>query len=335
MTWKSSISENIMAANNNKKVSKQVFDRRINDITRLLVAGGEQAEVKQLATEQNWGVTSRQIKRYINLAYRRMAKLSAREKEQLRGRHLAQRRALYARCVKNNDLRGALAAVKDEANLQGLYESCEGEFVDRNKVNENAAGRSLAKPVLPLLDRTIRLIAALSRKDESGVTIIESISPVYHARIPDISFARSIIPCQGAEYLLRQFEYLINFFFYSWMSTRELDPQTHSAINVLIEQQCYQYRLTKEAFVQYTKDLGIDPDYLIKGNYSGDVFEMFEEYILEFAPTDHQFNATREIEGFTRLDFPPVEYYVEKLHQDLERRVGIHDRCSRRKDAKH
>lgn len=57
----------------------------------------------------------------MEIAYKNMVEASRRDRKQLLGRHLMQRRALYARCLKQGDHRTALNVLKDEADLQGLY----------------------------------------------------------------------------------------------------------------------------------------------------------------------------------------------------------------------
>jgi hypothetical protein len=50
-----------------------------------------------------------------------MVEILNRNREQLFGRHVLQRRAILARCMKINDYRTALAVLRDEAQLEGLY----------------------------------------------------------------------------------------------------------------------------------------------------------------------------------------------------------------------
>ena len=103
------------------KSTKPVVTQRQQDVYRLLLAGAEFAEIRQYASEKDWQVGDRQIRRYLDVAYRRLAKLTERDRQQLLGRHLGQRRALYARAVKEGDLRTALQILRDEAELEGLY----------------------------------------------------------------------------------------------------------------------------------------------------------------------------------------------------------------------
>ena len=95
--------------------------RRVQDVLRLLLAGAEFAEIRQFASAQDWNVTDRQIRRYQEAAYRRVAKIARRDRLQLLGRHLMQRRMLYAHAIKDRDFHLALKILRDEAELQGLY----------------------------------------------------------------------------------------------------------------------------------------------------------------------------------------------------------------------
>jgi hypothetical protein len=65
------------------------------------------AEIWQFASANDLNVMDRQIRRYREAAYRLVAKIARRDRVQLLGRHLIQRRALYARAIKEYDLRSA------------------------------------------------------------------------------------------------------------------------------------------------------------------------------------------------------------------------------------
>jgi hypothetical protein len=96
---------------------------REREVLRLLLEGADLPQIRQFATENEWGVTDRQLYRYQEAAYRGLAEITQRDRVQLLGRHLAQRRALYALAIKADDLRTALEILRDEAKLQGLYPS--------------------------------------------------------------------------------------------------------------------------------------------------------------------------------------------------------------------
>jgi hypothetical protein len=103
------------------KSNKNTVTSRVNDVLRLLLAGAEFADIRQYAADHGWNVSERQVRRYMEVAHRYFAEATERDREQLLGRHLMQRRALYARALKENDLRTALQVLRDEAALQNLY----------------------------------------------------------------------------------------------------------------------------------------------------------------------------------------------------------------------
>lgn len=103
------------------KSNKATMNNRVQEVLRLTLAGGEFAEIQQYAAQQGWNVEKRQLRRYLELAYQELGETAQRDRQHLIGRHLLQRRALYARCLKANDIRTALQVLKDEAALLGLY----------------------------------------------------------------------------------------------------------------------------------------------------------------------------------------------------------------------
>lgn len=100
---------------------QHVIQQRISDVVRLLLAGAELDDIRQYALQCGWNVGQRQLQRYVESAYDHLLANGQQNKEKLLARHLAQRRAIYARSLKNNDMRTALQVLRDEAALQGLY----------------------------------------------------------------------------------------------------------------------------------------------------------------------------------------------------------------------
>lgn len=103
------------------KANRITISSRIHDVLRLILAGAEFQDLQKYAAEHGWKVSERQLRRYVEVAHRQFAESLSQNREQLLGRHLMQRRALYARALKENDLRTALQVLRDEAALQNLY----------------------------------------------------------------------------------------------------------------------------------------------------------------------------------------------------------------------
>ena len=103
------------------KSNKATVSRRVLEVLRLTLAGAEFPEIQQYASEKGWDISERQLRRYLELAYQELGETAQRDRQQLIGRHMMQRRALYARALKANDIRTALQVLRDEAALLGLY----------------------------------------------------------------------------------------------------------------------------------------------------------------------------------------------------------------------
>src|SRR5262249_42077469 len=107
--------------------------------------------------ERSWGVSERQLRRYLSAAHRRIREILDQEQHEVYSRHLMQRRAIYARCLKANDLRAALGVLKDEAHLHGLYPHA------KTKSQPEHPPSTAAEPDGALVDILPELQAALDR----------------------------------------------------------------------------------------------------------------------------------------------------------------------------
>ena len=94
---------------------------------RIRLDGAEFHDVVQYASEKAWNVGERQLWNYIAASDKLLAARREKDRDRLLARHVAQRRALYARSVNAADYRTALAVAKDEAELEGLYPAIKRE----------------------------------------------------------------------------------------------------------------------------------------------------------------------------------------------------------------
>src|SRR5690606_39184955 len=104
------------------KADKSTIVRRINEVLRLVLVGGDFEDIRQYAEAQGWGVFDPQLRRYQERAHQKFDQHTQHDQKQLLGRHLMQRRALYARALKSNEIRPALLVSRDEAKMHGLYD---------------------------------------------------------------------------------------------------------------------------------------------------------------------------------------------------------------------
>ena len=103
------------------KPTREEHAARIAKVVDMILDGAEHWDIVQCARELSWDVCDSTIWNYQRRALDHIAKYRERDRDLLIGRHLAQRRRLYARCIQIGDIATALRTVADEARLIGLY----------------------------------------------------------------------------------------------------------------------------------------------------------------------------------------------------------------------
>ena len=103
------------------KSTQATVRQRVDEVYRIRLLGAEFPDIRQHASEQGWGVSDRQLWRYVAQGDRLLAETREKDRDKLLNRHVAQRRVVYARAMSVSDFRTALAALKDEGQLLGLY----------------------------------------------------------------------------------------------------------------------------------------------------------------------------------------------------------------------
>jgi hypothetical protein len=117
------------------KADKALVARRVDELLRIRLDGAEDWDVRNYVREKQseagsaWflaegeiPLSDSQIWRYQQRADKLMMATRSHNRRQVRNRHLAQRRNLYARAVTTGEIRTALAVLRDEAEMLGLYE---------------------------------------------------------------------------------------------------------------------------------------------------------------------------------------------------------------------
>src|SRR5919201_2075319 len=146
------------------KSTKAEVRQRVEEVLRVRLLGAELWDIRQHASEQGWDVSDRQLYRYLAAADKLLAQTLEKDREKLLNRHLAQRRALYARAMEVGDLRTALAVAKDEADLLNLYPA------RRHELTGAAGGPLQSQNVVVLTDdqRAAAVAAILARLGPPG-----------------------------------------------------------------------------------------------------------------------------------------------------------------------
>lgn len=103
------------------KSDTAVVALRVEEVLRIRLDGAQRHDVCQYASEKGWGVTDRQVDRYIRRADELLVERQDRNRKRVVAVHLAKRAALFARAVSAADYRTALAVADSEAKLRGLF----------------------------------------------------------------------------------------------------------------------------------------------------------------------------------------------------------------------
>jgi hypothetical protein len=104
-----------------KRASDAEVAARVEEVLHCRLNGAEFHDLQAHAREKGWQVSERQLWRYVAAADELVERTFEPDRQKVFRRHILQRRALYARALQDGDYRTALAVLRDEAELHGLY----------------------------------------------------------------------------------------------------------------------------------------------------------------------------------------------------------------------
>jgi hypothetical protein len=140
------------------KSTKAEVAKRVSEVLKLRLGGAEFLDIREYANapEQGWNVSDSQLRRYIQQADALCKEYFDAKAEHLLARHLLQRRQLYTHALGAGDFRTALAVLKDEAELEGLYSADQGAPPDPGGTREGTGEPKTVQEVATLLGQTIK-----------------------------------------------------------------------------------------------------------------------------------------------------------------------------------
>jgi hypothetical protein len=103
------------------KSTKAIVTQRVEEILTLRLASAAFVEIRQYASEKGWGVSERQLWRYIQDSDDVLAASQEPKREKQINLALAQRRLLHNKALEVGDYRTALAVLQDIAKLLDHY----------------------------------------------------------------------------------------------------------------------------------------------------------------------------------------------------------------------
>jgi hypothetical protein len=295
------------------KSEKSTIELRIAEITRLLFAGGEFEDIRQYASAQGWNVCDRQLRRYQERAYSRLAKICERDRKQLMGRHLSQRRALYARAIKQSDIRTAAHILKDEGMLQGLYP----RFGPGGQVETSLLG---PRPPISRKERFYRMLKAEAAGDKKELRLMEHLSPDGLYRFSDMCFPRQMLHILALMHVAEMLDYAGMLMMAMWRMGR--DGEATGTWSIIGSCHAQRFRIQQDAWDKFTEELGVDGDQLVRDNHQGSLLELFTDQVYELATPQEEFMEILRANGGNPEKWPTVEGQVRWWKELLEEVLG-------------
>jgi hypothetical protein len=103
------------------RVTKTELARRVEAVLQLRLLSAEFYDIRREAERLKWNVSDAQLWRYVAKADEAIAQALEKDRGKLIGRAIAQRQALYARCMATADYSTAARILADRDKLLGLY----------------------------------------------------------------------------------------------------------------------------------------------------------------------------------------------------------------------
>lgn len=265
------------------KSDKATVLTRIQDLTKLVLAGAEFNDIRQYAADQGWKLSERQLRRYQEMVYTRLAESTQRNREQLLGRHLMQRRALYARAVKSSDYRAALMILRDEAELSGLYLAKKIELTTPEGQRPFVPGPPLIESKLSRRQRVVKRINAKATKDRAELKLLRQVTPIRCYYLPDTMLPEQMLHILALQHVSEQLDWAGLYLFAAWTAAVQRDDPD-GMLEVLLATNAYLYKVGHDGWQLFIDKLGIDGRWLIDGNYSGSLLGICDEHLIPDAP---------------------------------------------------
>lgn len=262
---------------------KVTVARRIQEVFKLLVAGAEFSDIKEYANGHGWNVTVRQLQRYIRQANKLFAKVVRKDHQQLLGRHIMQRRAMFARSIKANNLNTALRSLQDEAKLQGIYPPTK---IASTTPDGQQSYFGMVDSPLNRRERLTRMLQAEARQDKVEQKLMAQITPVRVFRLPDTQLPLMMLNLLALAYVNQQLEFSMTYLHAVFCATVDeigrmaaedaetLDDLSWDAIAQVF---AHRFRVGEVGWGLFMQKLGLEPDHLMRGNYHGCMLQLARE----------------------------------------------------------
>ncbi len=268
------------------KSDKATVLARIQDLTKLVLAGAEFADIRQYAADRDWKLSERQLRRYQEMVYEKLAESTQRNRDQLLGRHLMQRRALYARAVKASDFRAALMILKDEAELEALYPPTKIAPTSPDGTLPYTPGFVGPKieSALTRRQRVVKRINALADKDREELKLLRQVTPKQMYLLRDTMLPEQMLYVLALQHITEQLDRAGMYLFASWSASISGGEDPDGYLELMLATNAYLFKVGHDGWQLFCERLKINGDYLIQSNYCGPLLAIANENLLKDVP---------------------------------------------------
>lgn len=268
------------------KSDKATVLSRIQDLTKLVLAGAEFGDIRQYAAERDWKLSERQLRRYQEMVYEKLAESTQRNRDQLLGRHLMQRRALYARAVKASDFRAALMILKDEAELEALYPPTKIAPTSPDGTLPYTPGFVGPKieSALTRRQRVVKRINALADKDREELKLLRQVTPKQMYLLRDTMLPEQMLYVLALQHITEQLDRAGMYLFGCWSANIHAGEVDGGFREFILATNAYLFKVGHDGWRLFCQQMKINGDYLISSNYHGALLQIANENLLTDAP---------------------------------------------------
>jgi hypothetical protein len=242
--------------------------------------------------------------------------MAHRDQKQLLGRHLMQRRALYARAMKVSDVKTALNVLKDEAQLQGLYTAVKNGDVTSPGGNPLLTGPS----PISREERFYRTLAAEAKDDKPERRLMEHLTPQLCYRFTDLTIARQMLHLIAVTHAAEMLDHAGMIMMAMWRMG--LNDDEDGTWNLIGSCHAHRFKVQQDAWERFTDELGVDGNALIAGNHQGSLLSLFTDQIYELASPQEEFLAMFSSQGGNLDRLPTVDGIVQWWRELLGEVLG-------------
>lgn len=293
------------------KCDKVTKDGRIEEVRRLLIAGAGISEIEQHATRSSWGVSLRQVQRYITAANNKLAQGSRISMRAFVGRQMQQLNHLYSRGYKDGKYDISLQALKGQVKLMELAEA----FQEKGeKQVRQVVGRETS---VPLEERIKRYLEAEHKGDETSQKLIEGTGRILQLAFYDFQLGILLLKQFDLQITNQQLADLAQLLFAQRLLATTGDGEVFGQARFAASFLSYRFNAWEVAWNKFLANHGLTPSLVRDRHVQDPIHRSMRKAICESAPSEEELKMLMLSEYQTEIPFQTSDEICEELEKDL------------------